>query len=288
MARPLRIEFEGAVYHVTSRGNARQDIFLDDADRSAFLEVVASAVKRYNWLCHAYCLMSNHYHLVIETPDGNLSEGMRHVNGVYTQRFNRTHRRIGHLFQGRFKAVLVGKDSHLLELCRYVVLNPVRAGLVKAPAHWKWSSYSATAGRVRRPRFLTVAWLLSQFGTSRTTAQEHYKKFVYEGKGKASIWNDLKGQVFLGTEDFVNKFKGLLQGKEGISEIPRPQRYANRPTLKTLLPPEIIDDKRVRDRVAYKAHVSYGYSLKEIADHLGVHYVTVSRAIVKTENEQMS
>ena len=106
MARPLRIAFEGAVYHVTSRGNARQMIFRDDADREAFVEIVASAVKRYNLICHAYCLMGNHYHLVVETPDGNLSRSMRHINGVYTQHFNRKHRRVGHLFQGRFKAIL--------------------------------------------------------------------------------------------------------------------------------------------------------------------------------------
>jgi putative transposase len=146
MARPLRIEYDGAVYHITSRGNARKPIFKDDDDRSRFLELLRQVNDRYNGLCHAYCLMSNHYHLVIETPDGNLSKGMRQLNGVYTQSFNRKHRRVGHIFQGRYKAILIDKESHLLEVCRYVVLNPARARLVSDPEAWQWSSYRSTAG----------------------------------------------------------------------------------------------------------------------------------------------
>ena len=130
MARPLRLEYPGAVYHLTSRGNARQDIFAGDADREKFLSILAATVGRYKWLCHAYCLMDNHYHLLLETPDPNLSLGMRMLNGVYTQTFNRDHQRVGHVFQGRYKAVLVEKDAHLVELCRYIVLNPVAAGMV--------------------------------------------------------------------------------------------------------------------------------------------------------------
>ena len=147
MARPLRIEYPGAVYHVTSRGDERKAIFGDDCDRESFLNSLHKVVKRYNWLCHAYCLMGNHYHLIIETPDGNLSLGMRQLNGVYTQLFNKRHDRVGHLFQGRYKAILVQKDSHLQETCRYVVLNPVRAQMVEKPDQWIWSSYSATTGQ---------------------------------------------------------------------------------------------------------------------------------------------
>ena len=126
MARPLRLEFPGAVYHVSSRGNARQRIFFGDADRELFLDTLTQGIARYRWLCHAYCLMENHYHLLIETPRANLSLGMRQLNGIYTQTFNRRHHRVGHLFQGRFRAILVEKESYLLELCRYIVLNPVR------------------------------------------------------------------------------------------------------------------------------------------------------------------
>jgi len=146
MARPLRIEYDGALYHVTSRGNERKSIFRDDADRKLFLKTLSQVTDRFNWVCHAYYLMNNHYHLVIETPDGNLSKGMRELNGVYTQAFNRRHHRVGHLFQGRFKGILVQKESHFLEVCRYVVLNPVRAKAVKHPREWAWSSYRATGG----------------------------------------------------------------------------------------------------------------------------------------------
>jgi len=163
MARPLRIEFEGAVYHITTRGNARSSIFFTDSDRHAFVEILAEAVDRYNWLCHAYCLMTNHYHLLIETPERSLSRGMRHLNGVYTQCMNRRHKRTGHMFQGRFKSILIQKESHLLEVARYVVLNPVRADMVARPGDWPWSSYAATAGQGPIPHFLTVAWILAQF-----------------------------------------------------------------------------------------------------------------------------
>ena len=152
MARPLRLEFPGALYHLTSRGNARLPICEDGKDREAFLATLSAAVERFNWICHAYCLMGNHYHLMVETPDGNVSAGMRHLNGVYTQRFNRRHGRVGHVFQGRFKAIVVERESYLLELCRYVVLNPVRAAMVKRVERYPWSSYRATAGQCDVPR----------------------------------------------------------------------------------------------------------------------------------------
>lgn len=127
MARPLRLEFPNALYHITSRADRRENIYDDDTDRIAFLETLGKVIADYNWLCHSYCLMDNHYHLIIETLDGNLSNGMRQLNGVYTQTTNRRHSRSGHLFQGRYKAILVDKNQYLLELARYVVLNPVRA-----------------------------------------------------------------------------------------------------------------------------------------------------------------
>src|SRR3972149_4573760 len=168
MARPLRIEYPGALYHVTARGNAREAIFRDDPDRGAFLVILGRVVERYNWLCHAYCLMGNHYHLLVETPDGDLSKGMRQLNGLYTQRSNRRHRRVGHIFQGRYKAILVDKDSYLLELCRYIVLNPVRAHLVKSVERWPWSSYRATVGERAAPAWLSTEALLAQFGRGET------------------------------------------------------------------------------------------------------------------------
>ena len=141
MVRPLRLEFPGALYHVTSRGDRQEVIYKGDDDRWLYFEVLREVYRRYRWRVHAYCLMDNHYHLLIETPDANLSQGMRHLNGVYTQRYNRQHGRVGHGFQGRYKAILVQKDSYVLELARYIVLNPVRVHLVREAKDWPWSSY---------------------------------------------------------------------------------------------------------------------------------------------------
>ncbi|MEA1870736.1 MAG: transposase [Candidatus Bipolaricaulota bacterium] len=275
MARSLRIEYPGAVYHIASRGNAWQDVFLDDDDRTAFLEVVYQVTDRFNWLCHAYCLMTNHYHLLVETIDPTLSRGMRQLNGVYTQAFNRHHCRVGHLFQGRFKAILVEKDAYLLEIGRYVVLNPVRAKMVRNAKDWKWSSYRATAGREETPAFLTVDWILSQFDDHRPKAQKAYRRFVSAGRG-ISPWEDLKGQICLGTDAFVES----LPRPSELKEVPRRQRLVSRPGLA-----EILRSTENNAAIA-EAYREHGYTMKEIADHLGVHYATVSRRLRKHERAE--
>jgi REP element-mobilizing transposase RayT len=284
MARPLRIEYDGALYHLTSRGNERKAIFRDDTDRRLFLSTLAEVVKRFHWLCHAYCLMDNHYHLVVETPDANLSTGMRQLNGVYTQAFNRRHRRVGHLFQGRFKGILVQKDSHFLEVCRYVVLNPVAAGSVKHPGEWAWSSYRATAGQSLAPRGLTVEEVLAQFGQRRGYAQNKYRQFVSEGKGRPSIWEHLEAQSLLGEEGFAEALKGHVRGYEKIQEIPRGQRLIGRPTLQRLFGVK-NQQRSKRDRIIAKAVKEHGYSQVEVARHVKLHYSTLSR-IVKRMGEK--
>ena len=278
MARPPRLEFAGAVYHVTSRGNARQDIVADDEDRRAFLRLVAHVVDRYGWLCHAYCLMDNHYHLLIETPQPNLSRGMRQLNGRYTQSYNRRHRRVGHLLQGRFKAILVEKDAHLLELCRYVVLNPVRAKLVAHPRRWRWSSYRTTGGETEAPAWLMTDWVLAQFGQRRRTAQEKYRVFVAEGIEGPCPWEQVQGQLYLGGEEFV----ATHQPGRRICEIPRRQTHAHRPSLHAL-----FHGGRSRKRVVHEAYRQHGYRLAEIANHLGVHYATVSRWLKQAEHRSV-
>ena len=177
MARPLRIEFAGALYHVTSRGDGQEAIYLGDEDREAFYAVLTEVCRRFNWMVHAECQMTNHYHLLVETPSGNLSRGMRQLNGVYTQRFNRRHSRVGHVFQGRYKAILVQKDAYLLEFSRYVVLNPVRARMVRTARDWAWSNYRATAGMARTIGSLTcrvdsAAWLLAAPKATRPSRQK--------------------------------------------------------------------------------------------------------------------
>lgn len=275
VARPLRVEFAGALYHVTSRGNARADIFADDQDRQAFLETLGKVVQRLHWLCHAYCLMDNHYHLVLETPDGNLAKGMRQLNGIYTQAYNRRHRSVGHVLQGRYKAVLIQRESHLLEVCRYVVLNPVRAKAVQSATQWRWSSYRATAGMDKSPPWLTVDWVLSQFADRRDPAARHYRRFVQEGVGQPSIWKDAHDQALLGEPDFVERLRGYLRGAEEVKEIPRSQRYMGRPTLQQLFDGKL--SRARRDALIVRAVERHGYSQREVADTVGLHYSTVSR-----------
>lgn len=205
MTRPLRIEYPGAVYHVTSRGNAGEAIFRDDKDRTLFLSVLADALSRFSWLCHTYCLMDNHYHLLIEMPLANLSLGMRHLNGTYAQSFNLKYKRVGHLFQARFKAILVEKEAHLLELSCHVILNPVRAKIVKNPKDWKWSNYRSMAGLESVPAFLTTDWILSQFGRNKAKARMAYLSFIEEKIDTECPWNNLKGQIYLGSESFLGK-----------------------------------------------------------------------------------
>ena len=278
MARPLRIEYDGALYHVTSRGNEQKPIFKHDADRELFLNTLFHVTQRFHWVCHAYCLMNNHYHLVIETPEGNLSKGMRQLNGVYTQAFNRRHARVGHLFQGRFKAILVQKDSHFLAVCRYVVLNPVRAKAVNRPGEWKWSSYRATIGQAPIPDCLKTDEILSQFGVRRSLAREKYREYVRETIGAPAIWEELKGQSILGTDGFAAALTDHVASKNTVKEIPKEQRLLARPSLKKLFGQS--DRQRVkRDQLIADAVDQHGYSQMEVAKHLSLHYSTISRLI---------
>jgi putative transposase len=270
MARPLRLEFPGAIYHITARGNAQAAIFLDDDDRDRFLTVLARVVKRYEWICHAYCLMGNHHHLLIETPRPSLAAGMRQLNGVYAQGFNQRHGRAGHVFGGRFKAVLVQRDGHLLSLASYIVCNPVRAGLCESPADWAYSSYPATAGLAPVQAFLTVDWLLSQFGNDRPIAQARYRAYVAESAQRARQGE--RGEIYLGADDFIDR----LAPNQPLREIPRPQWQPLPPPL-----PELFD--ALGDAALEVAHRRYGYPLRVIADHLGVHYSTVGRRLAGQE-----
>ena len=284
MTRPLRIEYAGAVYHVTSRGNERKPVFTSDEDRHRFLNTLQHVNKRYNWICHAYCLMDNHYHLLIETPDGNLALGMRQLNGVYTQLFNKARGRAGHLFQGRYKAILIQKDSHLLEVCRYVVLNPVRAKMVEAPEAWKWSSYRATAGPEGGHPCLTKDWVLGQFSRKRASAEKDYRQFVRQGIGRA-IWHEVRGQAVLGEAAFVDRLVDHLRRQKDIPDIPRSQRYADRPGLDKIFSPRVLQDRQKRNRKIAEAVDTYGYTQRAVARHLDMHYSYISlilRALAET------
>jgi putative transposase len=272
MARPLRIEFPGALYHVTSRGDGQDDIYRGDTDRQAFLSVFGTVCGRFNWWAHAYCLMTNHYHLLVETPDGNLSKGMRQLNGVYTQRFNAEHGRCGHVFQGRYKAIIVQKEAYLTELSRYVVLNPVRAGMVARPEDWPWSSYRATLGDLPCPPWLRRDWLLATFGETEAAAVAAYRRFVEDGIGEPGPWEQLRHQVFLGSGTFVEGVRRKLPPDRDLAEIPRAQR---RREPKPLF--EYARSHHDRDEAIAAAYASGGYTLKEIGAFFGLHYAQVSR-----------
>jgi putative transposase len=274
MARPLRIEFPNALYHVTSRGDRREPIVEDDADRLTFFTVLAEVIERFNWLCHAYCLMTNHYHVVVQTPDGNLSPGMRQLNGMYTQATNRRHRRTGHLFQGRFKAILVDEDPYLLELTRYVVLNPVRAGMVKHPRHYPWSSYRAMVGQAPVPPWLATDGVLAQFGKRRANARRRYSEFVLAGIKQESIWGNLRQQIYLGDERFIARMQRKVKPQGDTLSIPRAHRRPPAPALSTL-----AARHRDRDKAILTAYATGAYSYREIAEHFDLHLATIGRIV---------
>jgi REP element-mobilizing transposase RayT len=282
MARPLRIEFPGALYHITTRGNARRAIFKSDSDRWRFLETLDDTVERHHWFVHAYCLMPNHYHLLVETPEGNLSTGMRRLNGVYTQKFNHRNKQVGHLFQGRFKAILVDRETYFLELCRYIVLNPVRAGLVDVPEDFAWSSYRAVLGLAPSPDCLVKETVLGYFGKHGRLAREAYQRFVRRGMGGKSPLEDVRGQCLLGGEAFVERHRSHFQGAGEDREISRVRKTFGRPPLEDLF--SEADTRPRRHRAIVEAHLEHGYTQQAIAGHLGIHYSTVSRIVRKARD----
>jgi REP element-mobilizing transposase RayT len=278
MSRPLRIEFEDAVYHVTSRGDRREAIFEDDVDRAALLAVIERGVERFDATVFAYCLMGNHYHLVLQTRQPNLSRLMRHINGVFTQTCNRRHRKVGHLFQGRFKALLVDRDSYFLEVCRYVDLNPVRAGIVKNPRDWHWSSYRAHTGTAPEPAWLGSATLHRQLSprAPRRDGPRRYAEFVAQGLG-IKLWETaLRAQIYLGDDAFVERMQALVECTD-VREIPREQRRSAR------LPLESYLGGPDRDEAIFRAYRDGGHTQTAIAAAAGLSVSRISRVIAAME-----
>jgi putative transposase len=273
MTRPLRLEFPGALYHVTSRGDRRGTIFIDERDREAWLEVLGAVCLRCHFVVHAYCQMTNHYHLMVETVEANLSQGMRQLNGIYTQQVNRRHRLVGHVLQGRYKAILVQKESYLLTLARYIVLNPVRAGMVGSPGDWPWSSHGFTMGEHAQPEWLAVDALLNSFASSRDEAISRYKQFVLDGLGGESPLNGVKHQLVLGDDQFIASHSG----KRAASKLAAVVKVQRRISVLTL------DEYRAnfgdRDEAMARAYSTTAFTMAEIGTFFGVGYSTVSRAV---------
>ena len=297
MTRPLRIEFPGAVYHVTSRGDHREAIYADDTDRVQFLNVLALGLERFHAEVLAYCLMGNHYHLVLRTRQATLSLLMRHLNGVYTQTFNRRHGLSGHLFQGRFKAILVDTDAYLLQLCQYVELNPVRAGMVEQPGEWPWSSYRAHTGAAEAPAWLdragVAAFVLQrepQGSADWRRAARRYAELVQRDDGNlsrsdSSFWAErLRQQIYLGSAEFVERMQsqwGTPQGARALPtrriDVPKPQRAR----AKTLA--QWMNELPTREAALRAAHVQSGLSMTALAAELGLTVGRVSQLIKRAE-----
>jgi putative transposase len=224
MTRPLRLEHHDAFWHIHQRGNERRDIFLDDADRIKFLTLLGVTCEKYRWRLLTYVLMTNHYHLVIQTPDLTLSSGMHWLDQTYAQFFNRRHERVGHLFQGRFTSHLIQKGPHLNEVLRYVVLNPVRAAMVDDPADYRWSAHRSLMGRAPSPDFLDDSWVLA-LDPDPVTARGIYTSHVAERiANPRSVWDELQGQIYLGSAEWVDDIRPIIEEEERSREHPRTQR----------------------------------------------------------------
>lgn len=255
----MRIEFEGAVYHVTSRGNQRERIFWDDKDREEFKRILKRTKERYGYLIHAYVLMDNHYHLLIETPYANLKQIMQNINTSYTVYANRRHKRFGHLLQGRYKAFIVDKESYLLELGRYIHLNPVRAGIVKEPGEYRWSSYREYIHGSRHQAITDTDNTLYVFSKRRAIAVKKYQEFVDAGISEVSPLDKVVGSI-LGNEIFKEKVIKYLKGIPDKAEIPEIKK---------------IETKR-----------NIGETVKGVADYYGIREDEILKRKKATEKQR--
>lgn len=285
MARPLRIEFSGALYHVMSRGNDRRAIVRDNADRNRRMAWLARTVETYRWRLHAFALMDNHEHLFVETPEPNLSAGMQHLNGSYTSYYNRRHRRVGHLFQGRFKSQIIDNEGYYWEISRYIHLNPVRAGLVRRPEEWAWSSYPGYHRASRALAWVTYERVLREFGRQAEPARRAYRRFVAEGMTSRLVrpWEGAMHGVIVGGEAFVNRIRRLLSGRAADPSLPTLRALRPRPALARIVavvaevfgadPRDWAQGCRIDDgsraAAAYLARRRYGYRASEVAKALG-------------------
>lgn len=292
MARSLRIEYPGAFYHVTSRGNERKEIFCNRGDREQFLSYLESATVRYGARIHVYCLMSNHYHLLVETPHGNLSQIMKHVNGAYTSYFNTKRQRAGHLLQGRYKAILVEKDEYAQELSRYIHLNPVRAKMVEKPDQYEWSSYRAYAGLAAAPPWLHRELIHSFFGSDENTSRKMYRSFVEEVVVGVcpSPFDNVVASTLLGSESFVEWVRErFLKETPKDRELPALRQLADKPTLEAIrraVEGICLNDRAKARRLAmYLSRHHTGLKLREIGAEFGVGESAVTQASRRVADE---
>ena len=300
MARQPRIEYEGAFYHVTSRGNLKQNIYFEDSDREKYLAILGRIKERYCCIIHAYVLMDNHFHLLIETPRANLHQLMQNLNTSYTVFINRKYHRSGHLFQGRYKAIIVDKDMYLLALSRYIHLNPVRAGVVRSPDQYRWTSYEEYVGH--RVLGVVNTWdTLSHFSGDPAKAVAQYKSFVESGiEGTDSPFKDLRAGIVLGREDFVEeKLKAMVRDKGTDRELPALKKLRTKTSIGEVIKAVADhygidpDDLRRRSRrfsvqrkvAVYLAKIRSGQRNSSVAVHFGITTQAVTNVLTEMEKE---
>ena len=285
MARPLRITYPGAFYHVTSRGNERKAVFKSKRDREKFLEYLESATQRYDARIHTYCLMDTHYHLLLETPSGNLSQIMRHINGAFTTYFNVKGDRSGHLFQGRYKAILVDIDEYAKELSRYIHLNPVRAQMVETPEDYDWSSYKFYIGKQKSAKWLCRDFILGYFGREVSSAEKMYQDFVnaLTDQEYTSPLEQVVSSTLLGSADFIEYIKdNFLSAKKPDKELPALKKLVKKPSMQDIF--KEVELVFAKDKVLSRNVKMYlctrftGNKLKEIGFHFGIGESGVSQA----------
>jgi putative transposase len=280
MARPLRLHIPGALYHVMSRGNARQRIFVDDQDYLKFLSGLSATARRFSVRCLAHCVMDNHFHLLLKPSAFPLSRMMQHLNSSYSQWFNRRHNQVGHTLQGRFKALLIDREQYFRRVLRYIVLNPVRAGLVEDPGDWRWSSYRATAGLEEPPDFLSLDDVWRAFDPIDASAQQLYTAFV--AASAVDLADVPHGPVAYGSPAFVADLDAMLESHHHDRTIVYAERYASRPSLARLFTSD--SDRHAQDRLMRDAFERYAYTLQEIGTFVGKPPATVWRRIRRSND----
>ena len=305
MARPLRLQFPGALYHVMSRGIERRAIVRDDRDRKRRLHWLERTVETYGWHLHAFVLMNNHEHLFVETPEPNLADGMRHLNGSYTSYFNRRHGRRGHLFQGRYRGHLIEEEGYFLEVSRYIHLNPVRAKLVDRPRQWAWGSYPGYSRLDRKVPWVTYERVLGEFGRTQREARRAYRRFVRAGMADPppSPFADAVAGLVVGSAAFLDRVREMLGGRPPDSALPQLRKLRGRPTIEEIVTavrehfgqakrgwrPGQRDDDLRRALVAYLARRRFGHAATQVATALGYRgHSSVNYAVRRIEHERES
>ena len=301
MTRPLRVEYPDAYYHVINRGNNQEKIFKNDRDKEKFLQYLEKAAERFSIIFHSYCLMDNHYHLLVQTPEANLSHAMQWINVSYATYFNRKRDRHGHLFQGRFKAILIDADEYLKHLSRYIHLNPVRAKIVASPAEYLWSSYGAFIGQQDTPQFLETNWLLSNFGKHKKQARRSYQDFVekVDAKSLENPSDQVSEGFLLGDGNFIKWVKEtFLSGRNDEKEIPQLKKLKPRVATEDVV--RVVSEQfkcsenhiiakgrknnKAREVAIYLARDMSGVSCKD----LGLYFGGVSGALITIMHKRIA